>query len=141
MLAYFLTEKNSWKNKYIFFAFFKVLDLNLIIFKKETFFVSVMGGVSGRYLTSFLDLTKNVGLSEGLFSGRLRHSREQKISNFGLRLPKNSRNLKKAEKLSKMSCFVMAFSGVLENNQAYRSQNLLYQNLLYFRLKCAAGAK
>ena len=42
MLAYFLTEKNSWKNKYIFFAFFKVLDLNLIIFKKETFFVSIM---------------------------------------------------------------------------------------------------
>ena len=80
------------------------------------------GGVSGRYLTSFLDLTKNVGLSEGLFSGRLRHSREQKISNFGLRRPKNSRNLEKAEKLSKMSCFVMAFSGVLEKNQAYRSQ-------------------
>jgi hypothetical protein len=75
-------------------------------------------------LTSFLDLTKNVGLSEGLFSGRLRHSREQKISNFGLRRPKNSRNLEKAEKLSKMSCFVMAFSGVLEKNQVYRSQKI-----------------
>ena len=34
-----MTEKKSWKNKYIFFAFFKVLDLNLIIFKKETFFI------------------------------------------------------------------------------------------------------
>ena len=65
----------------------------------------------------FLDLTKNVGLSKVLFSGRLRHSREQKISNFGLRRPEKSRNLEKAEKLSKMSCFVMAFSGVLEKNQ------------------------
>ena len=68
----------------------------------------------GRYLTSFLDLTKNVGLSEGLFSGRLRHSREQKIPNFGLWRPKKLRNLEKGEKLSKMSCFVMAFSGFLE---------------------------
>jgi hypothetical protein len=51
-------------------------------------------------------------------------TREQKISNFGLRRPKNSRNLEKAEKLSKMSCFVMAFSGVLEKNQVYRSQKI-----------------
>ena len=78
----------------------------------------------GRYLTSFLDLTKNVGLSEGLFSGRLRHSRDQKIWNFGLWRPKKSRNLEKAEKLSKMSCFVMAFSGVLQKNQVIGSQKI-----------------
>ena len=43
---------------------------------------------------------------------------------FRLRRPKNSRNLEKAEKLSKMSCFVMAFSGVLEKNLVYRSQKI-----------------
>jgi hypothetical protein len=83
----------------------------------------------GRYLTSFLDLTKNVGLSEGLFSGhfgvpKLGNSREQKIPNFGLWRPKKLRNLEKGEKLSKMSCFVMAFSGVLEKNKVFRSQKI-----------------
>ena len=73
----------------------------------------------GRYLTSFLDLTKNVELSEGLFSGHLRHSREQKIPKFGLWRPKKLRKLEKGEKLSKMSCFVMAFSGVLEKNKLF----------------------
>ena len=93
----------------------------------------------GRYLTSFLDLTKNVELSEGLFSGHLRHSREQKIPNFGLWRPKKLRNLEKGEKLSKMSCFVMAFSGVLEKNKVFRSQKIacgaLCCQLIRFSLK------
>jgi hypothetical protein len=54
----------------------------------------------------------------------LRHSREQKIPNFGLWRPKKSRSLEKGKKLSKMSCFVMAFSGVLEKNQVFRSQKI-----------------
>jgi len=42
MLAYFLTEKILEKINIFFSFFFKVLDLNLIVFKKETFFLKLV---------------------------------------------------------------------------------------------------
>ena len=71
-----------------------------------------------------------MGLSEGLFSGRLRRLRGRKISNFGLRRPENRETRKKKAELLKMSVFVMAFYGVPEKKRVFRSHKIRLRRFL-----------